>query len=104
MNAQETLRLLHRFKTAHAPLSYPCRLVRKLSAVVGVSGRIVNRVREQVSMRDAVASQLIGHYFSRFTAIRFEQTLEETRRCLSVSTRLQKHINHFTILIDRTPI
>ena len=25
------------------------------------------------------------------------------RRCLSVSTRLQKNINHFTILIDRTP-
>jgi hypothetical protein len=27
MNAQETLRLLHRFKTSHAPLSYPRRLV-----------------------------------------------------------------------------
>ena len=35
--------------------------------------------------------------------MRFAQTLEQTRRCLSVSTRLQKYINHFTILIDRTP-
>ena len=35
--------------------------------------------------------------------MRLEQTLKETRRCLSVSTRLQKHINYLTILIDRTP-
>jgi len=33
----------------------------------------------------------------------FQQTLEETLGCLSVSTRLQQHIDQFTILIDGTP-
>jgi hypothetical protein len=77
--------------------------VRELRSIVDVSGRIVNRIQEKLAVSNSVAPQIVGHYFSRLAAMRFEQTLEETYRCLSVSARLQKHIDHFTILIDRTP-
>ena len=54
-------------------------------------------------MSNTVAPQFVGHHFSRLAGTRIEQKVEETHRRLSVSTRLQQHINHFTILIDCTP-
>jgi hypothetical protein len=32
-----------------------------------------------------------------------QESFEEALRGLAVSSRLQKHIDHFTILVDRTP-
>jgi hypothetical protein len=103
MNAQETLRLLRRFKAAHAPLSYPRRLVRKFSAIIGILRCVMNRVRDQVSMRNAVASQLIRHYLSRFTTMSSYEPLEETLSRRAVPAWLQKYVDHLAILIYRSP-
>ncbi len=61
MCAQESLRLHRRLKTAHASLSYTRRLMRKLGTIVRILRCIVNRIGDQFSMRDTIASQLIGH-------------------------------------------
>ena len=90
-------------KAAHAPLSYPRRLVRKFGAVIGELRCVVNRVRDQFSMRDVVASQLIRDNLPGFTTIISSQPFEKPPSSCAVSTCLQKHINDFTILIDRTP-
>ena len=54
-------------------------------------------------MRDAITSQLIGHYFPGFPFMFFQQALKKALCSLAVTPLLKKHINHLTILIDRTP-
>jgi hypothetical protein len=103
MGTQKTLGLTRRFKTAHAALSYSCRLMRKFSTIICVLRCIVNRIRNQFSMRDAITSQLIGHYFSGFPFMIFQQALKKALCSLAITPILKKHINHLTILIDRTP-
>ena len=60
---QEPLGLLHRFKAAHAPLSNARWLMGKFGAVISISQRVMNRFRNQFSMRDTVASQLVRHWY-----------------------------------------
>jgi len=52
---------------------------------------------------NAVAPQFVGHHSPWLTAMRLQQALEEPLGGLRISPRLQKNINHFTVLIDRTP-
>ncbi len=72
MYRQEPLSLPHTFKSTHDPFSNSRRLMGKFSAVVSILRCVMNRVRDQISMGDAIASQLISYYFSRLTAMRFE--------------------------------
>jgi hypothetical protein len=44
-----------------------------------------------------------GHYFSGFPFMIFQQALKKALRSLAITPILKKHINHLTILIDRTP-
>ena len=53
-------------------------------------------------MRNTIAFQLVRHYSSGITAL-LKQPLEKALSGLAISTRLQKHIDYFTILIDCTP-
>ncbi len=77
--------------------------MRKFSAVVGVLRCIVDRIREYFSMRNAVASQLVRHHRSRITAVLLRQPAKKALGGLAISARLQKHIDHFTVLINRAP-
>jgi hypothetical protein len=63
----------------------------------------VKRVGDQFSMRDAVTSQLVRHYLSRFTTAIPEQPLEKPPSSCAVASGLQKYIHHFTILINGAP-
>jgi len=54
-------------------------------------------------MRDAVASQLIRDDLPGLTMMRLQQPPEETLGSRSVTTCLQKHIYHLTILVDSPP-
>ena len=54
-------------------------------------------------MRNAMASQLVRHYLSRFAMIIFQQPLEETPGSLAVTTCLKKHIDHFAMLLNSPP-
>ena len=56
MHAQKSLKLNNRFKFTHAPLSNPCWLVRELHAIVGILKSIVNRIRNEFSVRDTMTS------------------------------------------------
>ena len=104
MDIQESLGLPRRFEATHAPLFRPGRLMGKLCAVVGIPGCVVNRSWDQLSMREPVAPQLIRHYvFAWLNAMHYPYTIEETLSGLRISPRLQKHIDHLTVLIDRTP-
>jgi len=54
-------------------------------------------------MRNAIASQLVRHNLSRFSLVIFQQPLEETLCSRTVSTGLEKHINHLAILVNSPP-
>ena len=94
---------MHRFEFSHAPLSHSCRLVRKLTSIVGVLRRIVNRFRDKLSMSHTVTSQFICNNLPRFPTMFPQQPLKETLCSLPVTSFLEKDINNFTILIDGSP-
>ena len=54
-------------------------------------------------MRNAIASQLVRHNLSRFTMVIFQQSPVETLSSRSVTTRLEKHIDHLAILVNSPP-
>ena len=54
-------------------------------------------------MRDAITSQFVSDYLPRFSTIDSQQPLKEELGSLTVSTGLQKYINHLTVLINRPP-
>jgi len=103
MNTQESLRLPCRLEPPHTAFSHTSRLVRKLCPVIGILTGIVNSLRNKFSMRNAIASQLVCHNLSRFAMMPFQQSLEETRSSCSVTTCLEKHIDHLAILVNGPP-
>ena len=103
MHTQESLSLVHRLESSHSPLSDSCWLVREFCPIVGILRRVVNRLGDLLSMSDTVASQFVRDDLPGFTAVTLEQTLEKALGRFSVPARLEKHVNNFTILIDRPP-
>jgi hypothetical protein len=91
------LRLLGRFKTAHAPLSYPHRLMRQFGTIIGILRRVVNRARDQFSIRDAVASQPVRENLPGFTAIISKQPFENPPSSCAVASCLQKYIDYLSL-------
>ena len=77
--------------------------MRKLCPVIGILGRIVNCLWHKLSMRSAIASQLVRHNLSRFSLVIFQQLLEETLCSRTVTTGLEKHINYLAILVNSPP-
>jgi hypothetical protein len=70
MHAQKSLGLSNRFKSSHTPLSNPGRLVRKLSPIIGILRCIMNRIGNDFSRCDAIASQFISDYFPELIVMR----------------------------------
>jgi hypothetical protein len=60
----------------------------------------MNHIRHQLSMSNAITSQLISHDLPGFTAMIPQQTLEEALRCRSISFGLEIDIDNFAILIN----
>ncbi len=54
-------------------------------------------------MCNAIASQLVRHNLPRLTLMPIEQALEKAFCGLAITPILEKHINHFTILINSAP-
>ena len=103
MGSQKSLSLLHRFEPAHASFSYPSLLVRKLGAIVGVLGSIVNRVGYKFSVSHAVTFQLISDNSPRFISAFLEEPFEKALSSFTISTSLQQNIDHLTVLVYRAP-
>ena len=77
--------------------------MRKLCPVIGILAGIVNGLRNELSIRNAKAFQLVCHNRSRFAMMIFQQSLEETCSSCSVTTCLEKHIDYLTILVNSPP-
>ena len=54
-------------------------------------------------MRNAITSQLIGHYFPGFRLMILQQAFEKALGSLAVTPVLEKHIDYLSILINRPP-
>ena len=54
MDIQESLGLLRRFESTHAPLSHPGWLMGRFGTVIGIPGRVVDRIRDQLSVCNTV--------------------------------------------------
>lgn len=54
-------------------------------------------------MYNAVASQLVRRYLPRFTTVISKQQLEKALCSRAVPLGLQTRIDHFTILVNRSP-
>ena len=63
----------------------------------------MNDIWHQVPVSDTVTTQLICNDPPRFAAVHSDQALEETLCCPSVPARLQKHIDHLSVLVNSSP-
>ncbi len=59
--------------------------------------------RHQVSVSDAITAQLICNHPPRFAAVHADQAIEESLSRIAVPARLQKYIDHLTVLVNRSP-
>jgi hypothetical protein len=57
-------------------------------------------IRHQFSVSDTVTTQLICNDPPRFAAVHSDQPLAESLSCTAVPARLQKYIDHLTILVN----
>ena len=60
-------------------------------------------VRKQLTLSDAIASQLVGHDHPRLVLQTCQQPFEEALCCLGVASGLDKDVEHNAILIHRAP-
>ena len=102
MAFQKPLCLLDRFESAHASLTNPGGLMRKFCSIIGVLFCVVYRLRNQCSVYDAIARKFVRDDFSGYATC-LEQSLEESFRCIGVSSLLSVDVDNFAILIDGAP-
>ena len=69
MGTHKSLGLLDRFELPHTSFPNPGRLVRLFCPIVRILRRIMDDLRNQLSMSNAIASQLIRHDLSGFTTM-----------------------------------
>ena len=69
MSRDESLSLTHRFNLSHASLSCSNCFMRLLCSVVLILVGAVDRISNQFSVSDSIASQLIGYDLSGLTTV-----------------------------------
>ena len=69
VHTEETLRLPDRFEATHTSLPYSRWLMRKLCPVVGILACIMNRLRNEVLVRNTIVSQLVRNDPSWFSLV-----------------------------------
>jgi hypothetical protein len=77
--------------------------MRKLCPVIAIPAGIMNGLRNKLSVRNSIASQLVRHNLSRFSLVIFQQSLEEPFSSRAITTGLKKHINYLAILVNSPP-
>ena len=77
--------------------------MRVLGSVIQISALLMLDAREQLSLSDTIAPQLIGHDHPRFILQTLQQPFEEALRCLGIAPGLNKDIEHNSMLIDGPP-
>ena len=69
MSTQKSLSLSDRLEPSHHPLSNPGRLMGLLCPIILILFSAMNNIRHQLSMRNTITTQFIGHNLPRFTTI-----------------------------------
>jgi len=63
----------------------------------------MNCIGDQIPMCNTIAPQFISYYFPGFVSMYFQEPFKESLCGRTISSFLEKHINNFTILINRSP-
>ena len=95
--------LLGRLEPLHLPLSPPGRPMRILGPIIQIPTLSVLDAGKQLTLSDAVASQLVGHDYPRHVLQTLQKPPKEALRRVGIAPGLNKNIEHDTILIDGTP-
>jgi len=74
-----------------------------LSPIILILLGTVDRLRDELTVSNTIASQFIGHDLPGFTAMTAQEPFEEAFCSSSVTPGLQKNINYFAILIHGSP-
>ncbi len=77
--------------------------MRLLGPIVGIPSVVVNDARYKFSTSNTIAAQLVGHDLSGFAAMTSQYPFKKPPGCRTVSSRLEKNINHFAVLINSSP-
>ena len=77
--------------------------MRLLCPIIFILLRTLDRVRNQFPVSDTVTSQFISHDFPGLAAMASQYPFEEPICSSPVTFFLQIHVNHFSVLIYRSP-
>ena len=91
------------FEPPHLPLPLARRVMGDLRSIVLVSRGAVNNRRHGRTVGCRVAAKLVRDQASRRTALPFQQLAEKPLGRTLIAPRLDKEVDHITILIDGTP-
>ena len=78
-------------------------LMRVLGPIVQILGSAMLDRGQHLAVSDAVAGQLVGNDHPRHILQALEQLTEESLGGVAVSARLDQHIEHVPVLVDRPP-
>tara|TARA_B110000211_G_scaffold100636_1_gene117113 strand:+ start:269 stop:607 length:339 start_codon:yes stop_codon:yes gene_type:complete len=77
--------------------------MRKFCSIIGVLFCVVSRLRNQCLVCDAIATKFVRDDFTGYATCleeSLEKSLEESFRCIGVSSLLSVDVDNFAILID----
>jgi hypothetical protein len=74
-----------------------------LRSIIFIVLRDADHLGHQLPMRYATAPQFVSHDFPGLSAMGAQQALEKPVSSDSITSSLQIHVNHFTMLTNRTP-
>ena len=77
----------------------PGGLMRKFCSIIGVLFCVVSRLRNQSLVCNAIATRFVRDDFTGYVTC-LEESLEESFRCIGVSSLLSVDVDNFAILID----
>ena len=101
----EALRLALRFEALHLSFSSPHSEMRVFcTVVVAQSPGSVTPATSQCFECGSVREQAIGHEVIRDVALSFQQSPQQSQRCMLVAALLNENVQHLAFVIDRTPV
>ena len=74
-------------------------VMRKFCSIIGVLFCVVSRLRNQSLVCNAIATRFVRDDFTGYVTC-LEESLEESFRCIGVSSLLSVDVDNFVILID----
>ena len=103
MHSEKALSHVERLESPHRAFSRPRFLVRACDSIVRVSRGISPRIRNEVTLRDLVAGELVRNDAAGFCFGGLEDPSEEPCRCGSVAFLRQINVDNLTVLVDGSP-